>query len=68
MLGTKFSGNTNSTTFMSTPSVNHTINDFGGNHNTSSSCPVKLSLSPHKSSHGTFSTHTVDLFKIPDVN
>ena len=54
MLGTKFSGNTNSTTFMSTPSVNHTINDFGGNHNTSSNCSVKLSLSPHKSSHGTF--------------
>ena len=35
MLGTKFSGNTNSTTYLSTPSVFHTINDFGGNHNTS---------------------------------
>ena len=30
---------------------------------------VKLSLSPHKSSHGTFlDSMTVDLFKIPDVN
>ena len=30
---------------------------------------VKLSLSPHKSSHGTFlDSLTVDLFKIPDVN
>ena len=28
MLGTKFSGNTSSTTYLSTPSVNHTINDF----------------------------------------
>ena len=34
-LGTKFSGNTSGTTYLSTPSVNHTINDFGGNHNTS---------------------------------
>ena len=29
---------------------------------------IKLSLSPQKSSHGVFLTHTVDLFKIPDVN
>ena len=30
---------------------------------------VKLSLSPHKSSHGAFlDSLTVDLFKIPDVN
>ena len=30
---------------------------------------VKLSLSPHKSSHGTFfDSLTVELFKIPDVN
>ena len=35
MLGTKSSGNTSSTTCLSTPSVYHAINDFGGNHNTS---------------------------------
>ena len=36
---------------------------------TSSNYFVKLSLSPHKSSHGTFlDSLTVDLFKIPDVN
>ena len=36
---------------------------------TSSNYSVKLSLSPHKSSHGTFlDSLTVDLFKIPDVN
>ena len=30
---------------------------------------VKLSLSPHKSSHGTFlDSLTIDFFKIPDVN
>ena len=35
----------------------------------SSNYSVKLSLSPHKSSHGTFlDSLTVDLFKIPDVN
>ena len=36
---------------------------------TSSNYSVKLSLCPHKSSHGTFlDSLTVDLFKIPDVN
>ena len=36
---------------------------------TSSNYSVKLSLSPHKSSHGTFlDSLTVDWFKIPDVN
>ena len=36
---------------------------------TSSNYSVKLSLSPHKSSHGTFlDSLTADLFKIPDVN
>ena len=36
---------------------------------TSSNYFVKLSLSPHKSSHSTFlDSLTVDLFKIPDVN
>ena len=36
---------------------------------TSSNYSVKLSLSPRKSSHGTFlDSLTVDLFKIPDVN
>ena len=36
---------------------------------TSSNYSVKLSLSLHKSSHGTFlDSLTVDLFKIPDVN
>ena len=36
---------------------------------TSSNYSVKLSLSPHKSSHGTFlDSLTVDLFKILDVN
>ena len=36
---------------------------------TSSNYSVKLSLPPHKSSHGTFlDSLTVDLFKIPDVN
>ena len=35
MLGTKFSGNTSSSTYQSTPLVNHKINDFGGNHNIS---------------------------------
>ena len=36
---------------------------------TSSNYSVKLSLSPHKSSHGTFlNSLTVDLFKILDVN
>ena len=36
---------------------------------TSSNYSVKLSLSPHKLSHGTFlDSLTVDLFKIPDVN
>ena len=35
----------------------------------SSNHSVKLSLSPHKSSHETFlDSLTVDLFKIPDVN
>ena len=34
---------------------------------TSSNYSVKLSLSPHKSAHGTFLySRTVDLFKIPD--
>ena len=69
---------------LSTLSVNLTINEFRGNHNTSenhsqyftlntgeilSNYFVKLSLSPHKSSHGTFlDSLTVDLFKIPHVN
>ena len=36
---------------------------------TSSHYSVKLSISPRKSSHGTFlDSLTVDLFKIPDVN
>ena len=36
---------------------------------TSSNYSVNLSLSPHKSSHGTFlDSLTIDLFKIPDVN
>ena len=36
---------------------------------TSSNYSVKLSLSPHKSSYGTFlDSLTVDWFKIPDVN
>ena len=36
---------------------------------TSSNYSVKLSFSPHKSSHGTFlDSLTVDWFKIPDVN
>ena len=36
---------------------------------TSSNYSVILSLSPHKSSHGTFlDSLTVDLFKIPDVD
>ena len=67
---------------LSTLSGNHTINDFGGNHDpksthntstlntgeTSSNYSVNLSLSPHKSSHGTFlDSLTIDLFKIPDV-
>ena len=133
MLGTEFSGNMNSTTYKSSHSVNHTINDFGSlrsmavlssraherrsrgprnwflcprpplllsapnqnrhatqamtsaaittlpktTHNTStvntgetsSNYSVILSLSPHKSSHGTFlDSLTVDLFKIPDVD
>ena len=39
---------------------------------TSSNYSVKLSLSPHKSSHGTdfsrLNVYLFDLFKIPDVN
>ena len=67
-----------------TLSVNHTINDFRGNHNpsqtthnistlnmgeASSNYSVKFSLSPLKSSRVTFlDSLIVDLFKIPDVN
>ena len=84
MLDTKYSQPHIPEICLSTLSVNQTINDFGGNHNTSktthnistlntgetsSNYSVKLSLSPHKSSHGTFlDSLTIDLFKIPDVN
>ena len=84
MLDTKYSQPHIPEICLSTLSVNHTINDFGGNqtlpkttHNTStlntgetsSNYAVNLSLSPHKSSHGTFlDSLTIYLFKIPDVN
>ena len=50
------------------PKTTHKISTLNTGE-TSSNCYVKLSLSPHKSSHGTFlDPQTVDLFKIPDVN
>ena len=50
------------------PKTTHNISTLNTGE-TSSNYSVKLSLSPHKSSHGTFlDSLTVDLFKIPDVN
>ena len=50
------------------PKTTHNISTHNTGE-TSSNYSVKLSLSPHKSSHGTFlDSLTVDLFKIPDVN
>ena len=50
------------------PKTTHNISTLNTGE-TSSNYSVKLSLSPHKSSHGTFlDSLTVNLFKIPDVN
>ena len=50
------------------PKTTHTTSTLNAGE-TSSNYSVKLSLSPHKSSHGTFlDSLTVDLFKIPDVH
>ena len=50
------------------PKTTHNISTLNKGE-TSSNYSVKLSLSPHKSSHETFfDSLTVDLFKIPDVN
>ena len=50
------------------PKTTHNISTLNTGE-TSSNYYVKLSLSPHKSSHGTFlDPLTVDLFKITDVN
>ena len=50
------------------PKTTHNISTLNTG-KTSSTYSVKLSLSPHKSSHGTFlDSLTVDLFKIPDVH
>ena len=50
------------------PKTTHNISTVNTG-KTLSNYSVKLSLSPHKSSHGTFlDLLTVDLFKIPDVN
>ena len=81
MLGTKYSSNTSSTAYTWDLSVKtfgnwmktlskttHNISTLNTGE-TSSNYFVKLSLSPHKSSHGTFlDSLIVDLFKIPDVN
>ena len=50
------------------PKTTHNISALNAGE-TSSNYSVKRSLSPHKSSHGTFlHSLTVDLFKIPDIN
>ena len=50
------------------PQTTHNISTLNTGE-TSSNYSIKLSLSPHKSSHGTFlDSLTIDLFKIPDVN
>ena len=50
------------------PKTTHNISTLSTGE-TLSNYSVKLSLSPHKSSHGTFlDSLTIDLFKIPDVN
>ena len=51
------------------PKTTHNISTLNTGETSSNYSVIKLSLSPRKSSHGTFlDSLTVDLFKIPDVN